>query len=100
MTDGNTTGLQRHLKRFHLRHYEQIIFNTKQFTRSKSDFVQEEFERMMVEWLAIKYLPFLFFDYEATKQIFSDLNEEAILYKRTAMRDKVLKRYRQMQSNS
>lgn len=54
-------------------------------------------EKMIVEWMAKKYLPFNFFDDEGTQMFFKFLNPKLSFPKKDAMRSLVLQTFKEMQ---
>lgn len=53
----------------------------------------ENFDEKIVEWIAIKYLPFNFFDDEETQSFFKYFNKNIALPKRTSLKNKVDKHF-------
>lgn len=60
---------------------------------------RKTFYQRLVEWLAIKYLPFSFFDDDATQEFFSFLNKNEKYPKRTSMREKTLQHFNDMRAS-
>lgn len=56
-------------------------------------------DEKIVEWLAIKYLPFNFFDDQPTQTFFESLNPAVVMPKRTSMREKVLLTFEKCKQN-
>ncbi|CAG9814001.1 unnamed protein product [Phaedon cochleariae] len=123
MKNANNTGLKRHLFARHQKQYHEIfpeveaaalagakksgsrqgnikeMFNFDLQNQSKKPpaITQKKFEEKLVEWIAVKYLPFSFFDDDQTQEIFHDFRQledsSALLPKRSAMRSKVVASY-------
>ncbi|XP_033224527.1 uncharacterized protein LOC117177736 [Belonocnema kinseyi] len=100
MTNSNTTGINKHMQRFHRKEYIEAFptCNQQNVGRTENDFVPNEFTRMVVEWLSVNhsYIPFSFFDGKLTQRLFKYLNPSAIFHKRTASRAHVLCTFNKM----
>jgi len=73
----------------------KFIFYFLLFTFQKTAaFNQAKFHDLLVEYLVNKYLPFNFFEDEATKNLFLYMNNHAILPNRNAMRSLVLTKFK------
>ncbi|CAG9825832.1 unnamed protein product [Phaedon cochleariae] len=128
MKNANNTGLKRHLFARHQKQYHEIfpeveaaaiaeakksgsrqgnikeMFNFDLQNQSKKPpaITQKKFEEKLVEWIAVKYLPFSFFDDDQTQEIFHDFRQledsSALLPKRSAMRSKVVQHFSNMKN--
>jgi len=76
----------------------KFIFYFLLFTFQKTAaFNQAKFHDLLVEYLVNKYLPFNFFEDEATKNLFLYMNNHAVLPNRNAMRSLVLTKFKYAQ---
>lgn len=82
MKDANTSGHIKHLKSVHADH--PLIGNIKTIKTKQSSSPpnsEKPFNERVVEWLAVKCLPFSFFDDDATQDFFRFVKNISLLFK-------------------
>ena len=94
MKKSNTSGLRRHLLAAHS--IDPLIQNVSIRCEQSLKIIQKSFDQRIVEWLALKCLPFSFFDDYATQEFFSTLTNNETFPKRSSTRDKVLRHFNAM----